>query len=136
MRIFPIIACTCCLLLAACNGSSPEGTLDPVPPSERQTPVHSDKIEIPLGSPVSRVLDALGPADSTETWEGGREVWRYSRKKADYVYASKSGGGQTLVIGKYVREPQPESPGQPLLLTIVFDPAKKVVDFNFSLMGF
>lgn len=134
MRILPILACACVLLLPACTGSS-EGTLDPTPAPE-QTIVQADKIELPVGSPVARVLKTLGPADATEQAAGGREIWRYSHKRAEYVYASKAGGVETLVIGKYVADPQPESPGQTLLLTIVLDPAKKITDFNFALMGY
>ena len=131
-----LLACACFLLLPACTGSSSDGTLDPTPSETGQTAVQQGKIEIPVGSPTSRVLNALGPADSTEAASGGREIWRYNQKKAEYVYSSKTGGAATLIIGNYVRAPQPESPGQPLLLTIVFDPTKKVVDFSFALMAF
>lgn len=135
MRIFQILACACVFLLPACTGSSSDGTLDPTPAPE-QTIVEANKIELPVGSPVARVLKALGPADATEHASGGREIWRYSHKRAEYVYASKAGGIETLVIGKYIADPQAESPGQSLLLTIVFDPAKKVADFNFALMAY
>ena len=135
MRIFSLIACLCCLMLTACVGSSSDKTLDPTPPSE-QTEAVKDKAEIPLGAPVAHVLKILGPADTTDSAEGGREIWRYSGKKAEYVYVSKSSGVQALVLGSYIREPEAASPGQTLLLTIVFDSAKKVADFNFALMSF
>ena len=136
MRIFMILACACVLLLPACSGSSADGTLDPTSQETGQPAARQAKIEIPIGSPVARVLRALGPADATDAASGGREIWRYNQKKAEYVYSSKTSGTDTLIIGNYDPNPQPESPGQPLLLTIVFDPAKKVADFSFALMSF
>ena len=116
-------------------GSSPDNTLDPAPKSG-QAEVQQEKIEIPLGMPASQVIKILGTVDSAEAIEGGREIWRYSGKKATYVYASKSDRVQALVIGNYIREPQAGSPGQTVLLTVVFDSAKKVSDFNFAIMSF
>ena len=139
MRIFSILACLFCLSLTACVGSSPDNTLDPAPTSGQakvQSETQKDKIEIPLGMSASQVLKILGAADSTEIAEGGREIWRYSGKKAAYVYASKSDGVQALVIGNYIREPQASDPGQVVLLTVVFDSAKKASNFNFAIMAF
>jgi len=124
-------------MLAGCFGSSTSA--DPEAESSgisRQAAAIQEKTEIPIGSPASRVIKALGPADSTDTTDDGREIWRYSGKRAEYVYASNSGNVQTLVIGRYIADPQPESPGQGLLLTIVFDKAKKVADFNFALLRY
>ena len=141
MRIVPIFVCICALMLplvlTGCFGSSTSA--DPEAGSSggsQQTVAVQDKTEIPIGAPVSRVVKDLGPADSTDVTDDGREIWRYSGKRAEYVYASNSGNVQTLVIGRYIADPQPESPGQGLLLTIVFDNAKKVADFNFALMRY
>lgn len=137
MRIFPIFVCACFLMLSACTGSSSEGTLDdPASQATEQASTQQNKIEIPIGSPVSRVLSALGSADSTDVTDNGREMWRYSHKRAGYVYTSNAGAVQTLVIGNYIAEPTPESPGNTLLLTIIFDPAKKVADYNFTLLSY
>ena len=135
MRIFSILVCFFCLSLTACMGSSPDKPLDPAS-SSAQVEVQKDKIEIPLGMSVSQVLKLLGTADSTESIGGGHEIWRYSSKKAAYVYASKDSGIQALVVGNYIREPQLDSPGQAILLSVVFDSAKKVANFNFAIMGF
>lgn len=137
MRILPIFVCACFLMLSACTGSSSEGTLDdPASQGAEQASARQDKIEIPIGAPVARVIDALGPADSTDVTDNGREMWRYSYKRAGYVYTSNAGGVQTLVIGNYIAQPAAESPGNTLLLTIVFDPAKKVADYNFTLLSY
>lgn len=137
MRIFPILVCACFLMLPGCFGSSSTGTADaPSADEGSQTVTRQGKIEIPVGTPVARVLKTLGPADSTDTTDDGREIWRYSHKRAEYVYASNSGNVQTLILGGYIADPQPESPGQALLLTVVFDRAKKVADFNFALMAY
>ena len=135
MRIFLVITCLCCLLLGACTEPSPTGTLDPTPSSE-QTATQKDRIEIPIGTPLSHVLKTLGTADTIEAADNGREIWRYSGKKAEYAYFSKNTGTQTLIIGNYLNDPHPGAPGQTLLLTIVFDAAKKVADFNVALMTF
>lgn len=140
MRIFPILICACALLLPACFAASPEKT-DPALSSDSasesdQAAANADAIEIPIGSPMARVLKALGPADATDYPDGKREIWRYTHKRAEYAYTAKTGGAATLVIGKYIVAPQPESPGQRLLLTIVFDAAKNVADFNFALMAY
>lgn len=124
-------------MLAGCVGSS--ASADPEAGSSddsHQAAAVQDKTEIPIGAPVSRVIKALGPADSTDVTDDGREIWRYSGKRAEYVYASNSGNVQTLIIGRYIADPQPESPGQGLLLTILFDKAKKVADFNFALLRY
>ena len=136
MRIFPILTCACFLLLAACTGSSSNGTLDPEASATDSQTVQQEKIIIPKGATASRVLSLLGPADSTDMADNGREMWRYTHKRAEYVYVSNSGAVQTLVIGNYNPSPNPGDPGQTMLLTIVFDAAKKVADFNFALMAF
>jgi hypothetical protein len=135
MRIFPILACACLLSLPACSGPSSGGAPD-IAPAPGQTLARADKIELAVGSPAALVLKALGPADATEPAGGGRELWRYTGKRVEYVYASKNGGAATLVIGGYVADPQAESPGQSLLLTIVLDGARNVADFNFALMAY
>ena len=138
MRIFPILVCACFLTLTGCIGSSTNGTLDaPSSGAETQTAAtQQGKIEIPVGAPASRVLRDLGPADATDMTDNGREMWRYTYKRAEYVYVSNTGSVQTLVLGKYIADPAPESPGHSLLLTIVFDQAKKVADFNFAIMPY
>ena len=137
MRIVPILVCVCALMLAGCFGSSTSADPEAGSPDDTlQNVAVQDKTEIPIGAPVSRVIRDLGPADSTDVTDDGREIWRYSGKRAEYVYASNSGNVQTLIIGRYVADPQPESPGQALLLSIVFDKAKKVADFNFALLRY
>ena len=116
-------------------GGSGEDTLDPTP-AESRTAVSKDKIEIPMGMPSARVIQLLGPAGSTESAGNGREIWRYTHKRAEYAYVSNSGNVQTLILGKYIADPTPESPGQSLMLTIVLDPAKKVADFNFAQLAY
>lgn len=141
MRIYPLFVCACALVLAGCMGSSaPETARDPASgqavESTAQAATLREKLEIPIGAPVSRVLRDLGPADSTDMTDDGREIWRYIYKRAEYIYVSNAGNVQTLVVGGYIADPQPESPGQTLLLTVVLDPAKKVADFNFALMAY
>lgn len=130
----------CCLSLAACSGSSTSSTLDVDKVDSGQTSAFSKKIEIPEGMKDVEALQLLGPADSMETDGSGRQIWRYSGKRAEYVYVSNRDNGHTLVIGNYIAnpvyEPGKESGGLPLFLTIVFDPTKKVVNFNFSQMAF
>lgn len=124
-------------MFAGCLGSSTStGAEAESSGSSQQTIAVQDKTEIPIGAPASRVVKDLGPPDSTDATDDGREIWRYSGKLAEYVYASNAGNVQTLVIGRYIADPQPESPGQGLLLTIVFDRAKKVADFNFALLRY
>ncbi len=136
MRIFPILLCVCFLMLTACSSSSSNGTLDPEPSVSDSQTVTREKIEIPKGASVSRVLDLLGPADATDAAGNGREIWRYIYKRAEYIYVSNSSAVQTLVIGNYNPSPVSGDPGQTLLLTIVFDSGKKVSDFNFALKAF
>ena len=133
MRFFPIVTCACFLLLAACTGSSPKDTLTPATEGQE---LLQEKIEIPKGTAVARVLNLLGPADSTAIAANGSESWSYSHKRAEYAYVSNSGVVQTLVIGNYNPSPVPGDSGQTLLLTIMFDPGKKVSDFNFALKPF
>ncbi|MDL2209929.1 hypothetical protein LJC26_03900 [Desulfovibrio sp. OttesenSCG-928-O18] len=133
MRIFSLFAVLCCFFLAACTGSSDSGSLDVEKADSKQIASAPDKIEIPVGAPASRVLQLLGQADSITAGANGREIWRYSGKRAGYVYSSNSNNVQMLIIGNYSRG---GADGVPLLLTIVFDPAKKVVDFNFAQMAF
>ncbi len=135
MRIVSLCCiCVCFLMLAGCGGSSPEGTLDPSPATPE--PVATDKIEIPTGATASAVIKLLGPADATEPGGNGREIWRYANKRAEYAYVSNRGNTQTLVLGKYTADPEADTPGQSMLLTIIFDATKKVVDFTFSMMAF
>lgn len=140
MRILSIFSIVCCLFLVACSGSSTTSTLDVDKADSKQIDRFSNKIEIPVGMKDAQVLQLLGPADSTDADDSGRHIWRYSGKNAEYVYVSNRDNEQTLVIGNYIAEPSfepgKESPGLPLLMTIVFDPAKKVVNFNFSQMAF
>lgn len=134
MRVFPLLICAGVLMLPACLGSSSEDTLEnPAAPAE-VTPVKQGKVSIPLGMSSAQVLKELGPADSAEALGDGREMWRYSGKKAGYVYVSKE-PVQTLIIGEYSADTGPDVPGQRLLLTVVIDRSKKVSDFNFALMG-
>lgn len=135
MRIVPILLCCCALLLPACVGGSSEGTLTPEP-GESQTIAAQDKVEIPMGTPSAKVLRLLGPASSTEAGSNGREIWRYTHKRAEYAYVSNSGNVHTLILGKYIADPTQDSPGQSLMLTIVLDPAKKVADFNFAQLAY
>lgn len=122
-------------MLPACVGGSSEDTLNPEP-VETRTVANQDKVEIPVGMPSAQVLKLLGPADATESAGNGREIWRYSQKRAEYAYFSNSGNAHMLVLGKYIANPTPDSPGLPLMLTIVIDPAKKVSDFNFAQMAY
>lgn len=135
MRIFALLPVFCCLLLAACGGSE-TATLDADKADSKQVAEQQDQIEIPIGTAASRVVQLLGPADSTENLADGRQLWRYSQKRAAFVYTSNSGNVYTLIIGKYIREPGAKSPGLPLMLTLVFDSARKVADFNFAQLTF
>jgi len=134
MRILSLSAVFCCLFLAACAGSSDSGSPDMEKADSKQIAAAPDKIEIPVGAPASRVLQLLGPAEDIEAGPNGREIWRYTGKRAGYVYSSNSNNVQTLIIGDYSRDGT--SGGLSLLLTIVIDPAKKVVDFNFTQLAF
>lgn len=134
MRILSLLAVFGCLFLAACAGSSGSAPPDPDKADSREIAAAPGEIEIPLGAPASRVLQLLGPAEDVKPGPEGREIWRYSGKRADYVYASNSNHVQTLVIGEYSHGGG--SGGLPLLLTIIFDPTKKVADFNFAQVAF
>ena len=133
MRIFSIFSILCCLFLAACTAGSDTNTLDPDKADTKQTATLPGQIDIPVGTPAARVAQFLGPADSTDSSDQGRQIWRYVNKRAEYVYFSNTGNVQTLVLGKYSRE---GGEGLPLLLTLVFDSAGKLIDFNFAQLGF
>ena len=133
IRFFTTFIITCCFFLTACTGGSDTATLDPgkadtVQPA--QTGAVSDEIRLAVGTPSAAVISLLGPADNAETMDNGRQMWRYSGKSAEYIYFSNADNVQTLVIGKYSRTGT--GPGLPFLLTVVLDPAGKVIDFNFS----
>lgn len=134
MRILLFSAMFCCLVLSACTGASTSGSPALDTADSRDLATVPGIIEIPTGIPASRVLQLLGPADRTETLPDGRQMWRYTDKRADYVYTSNSGNVHTLIIGGYKAEGQ--EGGVPLLLTVVLDPAKKVTDFNVAQMNF
>ena len=137
MRILSLLTVLCCLSLAACTGSSDAGSPDVNKTDKadsKEIAAAADKIEIPVGAPASRVIQLLGPAEDIEAGANGREIWRYTGKRASYVYSSNSNNVQTLILGDYSRDGS--SGGMALLLTIVIDPAKKVVDFNFTQAAF
>lgn len=136
MRILAVFSAFCCLFLAACTSGSDTNTLDPDKADSSQNTEAASQIEIPIGMAASRVLQLLGPADATDTDDSGRQMWRYSGKLAEYVYVSNSDGAHTLVIGKYIRNPSEKSFGLPLMLTLVFDQGRKVVNFNFAQIAF
>lgn len=126
----------CCLFLAACSSSSATSTLDQDRADSSQITETPKTIEIHIGMKDTAVLQLLGPADTVETGADGRSVWRYSGKRAEYVYVSNRDNGQTLVIGDYAAGssggPGGYPSGLPLLMTFVFDPSKKVENFNFA----
>jgi hypothetical protein len=140
MRILTIFSIICCVFLAACSEYSTTSTLDVDKADSKQAAEFAGKIEIPVGMKDAQVLQLLGPADSSDTEESGHHIWRYSGKRAEYVYVSNKENGQTLIIGNYIAapsyEPGKESGGLPLLMTIIFDPSKKVVNFTFAQMVF
>lgn len=125
-------------MLAACTGGSETATLDPASTSasgsERTEPSTSGEVQLALGTPSAQVISLLGPADSTAPMDGGRQMWRYTGKRAKYIYVSNADNKQTLIIGNYSRDGS--GAGLPLLLTVVLDPAGKVADFNFSQISF
>lgn len=126
-----------CFAVTACTGGGSETrTLDVPADSRTASTVAEDKIEIPVGTPESRVLQLLGPADAVENGGDGRTLWRYMGKRAEYVYVSNATNVPVLIIGKYQRAPDEKSQGLPLMLILVLDPARKIVDFNFAQMAF
>lgn len=133
MRSIHIAIIACCLVLAACAGGSETATLEPDKADSRQVAAMADQIAIPVGAPSATVISLLGPADSTMALDDGRQMWRYSGKSAEYIYVSNADNRHTLIIGKYNRN---GGSGLPLLLSVMFDPAGKVVDFNFSQLKF
>ncbi|MDR3073144.1 MAG: hypothetical protein LBV01_00290 [Deltaproteobacteria bacterium] len=142
MRILSLFPLACCLLLAACFGSSggPAPELDKA--DSRQAAETPGPVEISLGMPANRLLQLLGAADETRRGDAGRQIWQYVGKRAAFVYVSNRNNAQTLIIGGYTSPPpaSPENPsppsGLPLQLTVVFDAANKVVDFAFSQLNF
>lgn len=137
MRVRTFAAFLFCLTLTACmGGGSDTQTLDTPAPGPAASAPSAAQIEIPVGTAEARVLQLLGPADAVEAGENGRVLWRYSGKRAEYVYVSNATNVPVLMIGKYIRQPDAKSGGLPLVLTLVFDPARKVIDFNFAQIGF
>ncbi|CAK7022645.1 MAG: hypothetical protein DELT_02475 [Desulfovibrio sp.] len=140
MRIFSVLAIVCCFFLAACTGSSDTDTLDVDKADSKQVAALADTTVISVGMTDSHVLQLLGPADTTDADGEGGQFWRYYGKRAEYVYASNQDGTPSMIIGEYnanpVIEPGQMPTGLPLIMTILFDPAKKVVNFTFSQIAF
>lgn len=136
MRVHIFVVLLSCFAVTACmGGGSDTQTLD-TPAAQTDSAAAMDKVEIPVGTPESRVLQLLGPADAVENGGDGRTLWRYTGKRSEYVYVSNATNVPVLIIGKYERAPDEKSMGLPLMLTLVFDPARKIIDFNFAQIAF
>lgn len=142
MRVPLLAALLSCFALTACMGGGADTQTLDAPDAAQTAPAQTasaatvDKIEIPVGTPEARVLQLLGPADAVESGGDGRTLWRYTGKRTEYVYVSNATNVPVLIIGKYEREPNEKSLGLPLMLTLVFDPARKIVDFNFAQISY
>lgn len=134
MHFFKTFLIVCCLMLAACTGGSETATLDPDKADSREIAAVTGETRLALGAPSAQVVSLLGPADSTAAMDNGRQMWRYTGKRAKYIYVSNADNVQTLIIGEYSRDGS--GAGLPLLLTVILDPAGKVADFNFSQLNF
>lgn len=135
MRVFSVFSLLCCIFLTACvGGSSETAALNADPQSSEGVVEAQALITIPIGATEAEVTQLLGPADSVADADGGRRLWRYAGKRAKYVYASKANNAHALVIGEYSTDSA--SQGLPLMLTLVFTSAGKVVDFNFAQIAF